>query len=313
MSNSFFEVLKLPDPDYNLECKGGQHGKHTACVLEAYEQLCLEKRPDLTVVVGDVNSTLACALAAVKLHVPVAHLEAGLRSFNREMPEEINRIVTDQVSDYLWVPSKDGLVNLENEGCKGILVGNIMIDSYEMLKDEIQKLQPWKDLGLVKNSYGMLTLHRPSNVDNEERLKAIVRTLKKTQVWMVFPVHPRTAAALKHYGLLKELSQSKVIMTEPMNYLQFMALVENSRFVLTDSGGIQEETSYLGIPCLTLRKETERPITVSLGTNRLVSLLSLEDSINEALETPRRRTSIPLWDGQTAKRVHNEIDKIFKD
>jgi len=273
-------------------------------------------RPDLVVVAGDVNSTAACALAAVKLGIRVAHLEAGLRSFDRTMPEEINRVVTDSIADYLWTPSRDGNENLLREGIaseKITMVGNIMIDSLVMMTPAIRAEQERERIGLESGLYGVVTLHRPSNVDDRgtlyELCKALGRIAEKTP--LVFPVHPRTHNQLERFGLLHLLADSKgIILTEPMGYKAFMNLVFGCRFAITDSGGLQEETTYLLIPCVTLRSNTERPVTVTQGTNILGTPRTLEKDLEEVME--RKVDGAPeFWDGNTAQRVVKAIKSIF--
>ena len=317
MSQVFFEELGLPTPYANLGVGSGSHGQQTGRVLEAFEAHLVKERPDLVVVVGDVNATPAAALAAVKLHIPTAHLEAGLRSFDRSMPEEINRLVTDTVCDHLWTPSEDADMHLASEGISGARVtrvGNIMIDTLLMLLPRIQKDDILERLGLLGKEYAVVTLHRPSNVDSQESLKLLCELLLKAaqKIPLVFPLHPRTRARLEEYGLMDALAGEKALrILEPQPYCAFMRLVSGSSVVITDSGGVQEETSYLGIPCLTLRDNTERPITLSLGTNRLVRKDTLLSEIDRALESPRSKSSIPLWDGKTAERVVQQIETVF--
>jgi UDP-N-acetylglucosamine 2-epimerase (non-hydrolysing) len=275
-----------------------------------YEKVCIASRPDWIVVVGDVNSTLACALVGTKLLIPVAHLEAGLRSGDRRMPEEINRLATDAICDLLWTPSPDGDEHLLREGVapqKIERVGNIMIDSFELLAPKIRAAGMPEKLGLEKGQYGVVTLHRPSNVDNRAQLQAIVAKLVDIArtLPLVFPVHPRTRQRLNDFGLMATLEATPGIkLREPLSYVEFMSLVVDCRLALTDSGGVQEETSYLGIPCLTLRENTERPVTVTLGTNRLVTIDSIGGDVQRVLAGPVRSScAIPLWDGRTAQRV----------
>ncbi|MDE2054914.1 MAG: UDP-N-acetylglucosamine 2-epimerase (non-hydrolyzing) [Xanthomonadaceae bacterium] len=314
MSEAFFRDLKLPSPDLHLGVGSGSHAEQTANVMLAYEQACVADRPDLVVVVGDVNSTLACALVGSKLRITVAHLEAGLRSRDRDMPEEINRLVTDTVADVLWTPSPDGDENLLAEGVapdKITRVGNIMIDSYELMRGAIEASVERKRLGLLGREYGVVTLHRPSNVDESAPLAALVRQLKAVAVRLplVFPVHPRTRKNLEAFGLWPELAEAPgVTLIEPLGYVDFMNLVCGARLTITDSGGVQEETTYLGIPCLTLRTTTERPITVTEGTNRLVAVYALARTVEEILAgcwTHGRKPA--LWDGHTAARVAADI------
>jgi len=309
MSDAIFADLKLGAPDFHLGVGSGSHAEQTGKVMMAYEAIALQHRPDALVVVGDVNSTLACALVAAKLHIPVVHLEAGLRSGDRRMPEEINRLATDAICDVLWTPSPDGDAHLLAEGCdraRITRVGNIMLDSYELVRPAIAAA-----CGEVpKGAYGVATLHRPSNVDDDAQLAALVAALiaVQAQLPLVFPVHPRTAKRLAETGGDVQLRAAGVALGTPLPYIRFMALVSHAAAIITDSGGIQEETTYLGIPCLTLRENTERPITISQGTNRLVTTDSLSAELTAALATPK--TSLPkpeFWDGQTASRCVTDL------
>jgi len=341
MSDVFFEDLGIPEPHIHLGVGSGTHAEQTGKVMMTYEKVLLEDKPDLVVVVGDVNSTAACTLAAIKLPAHsskliadskttiyprnyelgrplVAHLEAGLRSRDRSMPEEINRLVTDALADILWTPSADADENLIHEGVskeKIRLVGNIMIDSLEMLRKTIQAQTSCKELGLKRQAYGIVTLHRPSNVDAPEKLKKLFDLLSRIsqKIPLVLPLHPRTRKNAASIGILPKLDESKnLLILEPLNYIRFMNLVFNCRFALTDSGGIQEETTYLGIPCITLRPNTERPITITQGTNQLCDLDNLEAAVNSALaEEKRRSIKIELWDGHTAERVVDSIKDFF--
>jgi UDP-N-acetylglucosamine 2-epimerase (non-hydrolysing) len=278
MSDAFFRDLNLPAPEIHLGVGSGTHAEQTGKVMIAYEAVCAESNPDWVIVVGDVNSTIACALAAKKLLVDVAHLEAGLRSGDRRMPEEINRLATDAISDLLWTPSSDASDNLRREGVPDAridLVGNIMIDSFELMRKQIKAIDPSSVSGMRGGDYAVVTLHRPSNVDHCETLSALVSLLVQISkdIKLVFPLHPRTHRKLQDFGLYETLrGASGIALLEPQGYCNFMSLVMGARFVMTDSGGIQEETSYLDIPCLTLRDTTERPITISHGSNRLVTL-----------------------------------------
>jgi UDP-N-acetylglucosamine 2-epimerase (non-hydrolysing) len=310
MSAAFFNDLGLPDPDCNLEIGSGTHAEQTAGVMIAYERLCQKSRPDWVVVVGDVNSTAACALVAKKLMLPLAHLEAGLRSRDRTMPEEINRLVTDAISDLLWTPSEDADENLRNEGVPNeriVRVGNVMIDSYELVRPAIEKINVAADFGVQSGHYGILTLHRPSNVDHRDVLARLVDDLVKVSrdISLIFAVHPRTAARLEEFGLRSTLAATPNIhLTQPMGYIHFMSLVRGARFVITDSGGVQEETTYLDIPCLTLRDTTERPITLTQGSNRLVKPERLAEAISTVLSGRWPHGTRPaLWDGKAASRV----------
>jgi UDP-N-acetylglucosamine 2-epimerase (non-hydrolysing) len=309
MSDAFFADLGIPEPDMNLEVGSGTHAEQTAGVMVAYERFCATSRPDWVIVVGDVNSTLACGLVAKKLNLNLAHLEAGLRSGDRTMPEEINRLLTDAIADRLWTPSEDADDNLRREGVPAeriARVGNIMIDSYELVRQKIEATAVGRELGLPAE-YGVVTLHRPSNVDDPAVLRELVESLAAVaaDVALVFAVHPRTAARLKEFGLAALLDAAPGLRTvAPMGYIRFMSLVRGARFVVTDSGGIQEETTYLDIPCLTLRETTERPATILHGSNRLVRPRQLRDAIGEVLNGrwPHGRCP-PLWDGHTAARV----------
>ena len=310
MSDAFFEDLGLPKPDIYLGVKNGTHAEQTGRVMMSYEKVLSEKKPDLVVVVGDVNSTMAATIAASKLGIKVAHLEAGLRSFDRSMPEEINRLVTDVLADMLWTPSRDGSENLIKEGIspdKIQFVGNIMIDSLEMLREKIEAQDSYRTFNLEAGGYGIVTLHRPSNVDDPVVLQNICAIIVKIaeKMPLIFPVHPRTRKKMEENHLLSGLGSSKkLFLPDPLNYVRFMNLVFNSRFVITDSGGIQEETSYLGIPCLTIRKNTERPITITHGTNQLCELSDLKrktDEINQG--RVQKKNAIELWDGKTAERI----------
>lgn len=316
MSDAFFLDLKIPAPDINLNVGSGTHAEQTGGVLIAYEKIVEEKNPDLVIVVGDVNSTIAATLAAVKLGVKVAHLEAGLRSFDRTMPEEINRILTDSIADYLWTPSPDADANLIREGIdseKISMVGNIMIDSLVMMTPAIRAETIRKNMGLADKNYGVVTLHRPSNVDNPDVLDSLCQTLIRVseQTSLVFPVHPRTAKNLREFGLYDRLNNVPgIILTDPLGYKAFMNLIFGCKFVITDSGGIQEETTYLKIPCLTLRPNTERPVTITQGTNKLSTSERIESDLEEVMQKDVKKTPL-FWDGKTAARVVETITTIF--
>lgn len=310
MSDNFFRDLSLPTPDFHLNVGSGTHAEQTAGVMLGYERLCLSEGPDWTVVVGDVNSTVACALTCAKLHIPVAHLEAGLRSRDREMPEEINRLVTDVLADLLWTPSPDADDNLRAEGIPADRierVGNIMIDAYELLRPRIEEEATYQQLGLAAGRYGVVTLHRPSNVDRTETMAALVDQLIAVagHLPLVFPLHPRTRRRLEEFQLMERLrAVDSLRLVTPMSYLPFMGLVRQAKLVVTDSGGLQEETTYLGIPCMTLRDTTERPITIEQGTNRLVRPGDLRKAVAAALDGDWPHGIRPeLWDGHTAQRV----------
>jgi UDP-N-acetylglucosamine 2-epimerase (non-hydrolysing) len=274
----------------------------------------MEEKPDWIIVVGDVNSTVACALVGAKLWISVAHLEAGLRSGDRSMPEEINRLVTDAIASLLWTPSSDGDRNLLREGIAAERIdriGNIMIDSFELLAPKIRTANVAERFSLEKLDYGVVTLHRPSNVDEGAKLALIVAELRNiaARLPLIFSVHPRTRQRLGDFGLLSDLeADDGITLTEPLSYIEFMSLVLDCRLALTDSGGIQEETTYLGIPCLTLRDNTERPVTVTAGTNRLVKVADLEHEVDHVLQgPPRARCHIEFWDGKTAARAAQSL------
>jgi UDP-N-acetylglucosamine 2-epimerase (non-hydrolysing) len=308
MSDGFFEDLRLPKPDVNLEVGSGTHAEQTAGVMVAYESYLTARDIDVVVVVGDVNSTVACAMAAVKLHIPVAHVEAGLRSRDWTMPEEVNRVLTDRISRWLFTTSADADQNLAAEGVPTEwvhLTGNVMIDT---LLDNLDRARSRGDAARqthgLDGRYGVLTLHRPSNVDAAASFQQLVDAVTEVAVGVpfVFPAHPRTAAKLTEFGItLPETVQ----VVEPLGYLDFIGLVEGAQLVLTDSGGVQEETSILGVPCITLRENTERPITCELGTNRLVGTDpdAVRSAVGDALVTSRQPAEIPLWDGKAGGRI----------
>lgn len=276
MSAIFFKDMELPNPDIYLGVGSGSHAVQTAKVMVEFEKVCLEKKPDLIIVVGDVNSTLACSIVASKLLSPLAHIEAGLRSFDRTMPEEINRIVTDSLSNFLFTTCEDANKNLRKEGIsneKIFFVGNTMADTLLRFKDRYSSSFISFQMRIKEKEYALLTLHRPSNVDNEINFISILEALKEiqTRIKIIFPIHPRTKKQIKDMDMKGRFANMKnIALIEPLGYLEFMSLLVHSKFVLTDSGGIQEETTVLGIPCLTLRKNTERPITVKKGTNILL-------------------------------------------
>ena len=316
MSDAFFRDLGLPEPHHHLGVGSGSHADQTARVMLAYEPVAIAERPAWTVVVGDVNSTAAVAMVCAKLGLRTVHLEAGLRSFDRSMPEEINRLVTDVLADLLWTPSPDGDENLRREGIPAERierVGNIMLDSYELQRQHIEADGTFRKLGLAPGKYAVVTLHRPSNVDDPATLRLLVQALTQVaaDLPLVFPVHPRTLKNLKEFGLHDGLAGAPgVRLCEPVGYVQFMNLVSHAALCITDSGGVQEETTYLDIPCLTLRPNTERPITVTEGTNRLVKPDQLLAEVARALRADRPHGRRPdRWDGQTAARCVTSLKK----
>ncbi|MBN2406685.1 MAG: UDP-N-acetylglucosamine 2-epimerase (non-hydrolyzing) [Elusimicrobia bacterium] len=315
MSGNFFKDFGLPAPDIYLGVGSASHAVQTARIMMEFEKVCLDEKPDIVVVVGDVNSTLACSLTASKLLIPIAHIESGLRSFDREMPEEINRLITDAISDYLFVTCMDGKRNLLNEGIPGkkiFFVGNTMIDTLKTFKPRIGNSGYWKKYG---KEYALLTLHRPSNVDGRKTFIGILKALDVIQkrIKIVFPVHPRTMNSMSNPEIKKKIKKmDNLILTGPLGYMDFMSLVMNAKLVLTDSGGIQEETTVLGVPCLTLRRNTERPVTITEGTNILVG----DDPDRIAREAVRimegrkKKGRIPrYWDGKTADRIVKVLEE----
>lgn len=312
MSDYFFRDLDIPKPDYNLGVGSSSHAVQTAKIMIKFEKVCLKEKPNLILVVGDVNSTIACSLVAVKLGIKVAHVEAGLRSFDRTMPEEINRLLTDHISDLLFVTEQSGLDNLNHEGIdekKIFFVGNIMIDSLVFNLPKIKKSDIMDKKNLKKKEFILFTMHRPRNVDSEDNLKNMLDILNEVQkkIKIIYPIHPRTKRNIKRFGFENQVKEMiNLVITEPLEYIDFLNLVLNSKAVLTDSGGIQEETTFLGIPCLTLRENTERPITVRQGTNIIIGnnkKKSLE-SVDKILKGTWKKGHIPeLWDGKTGKRI----------
>ena len=311
MSDIFFVGLGMPQPDFHLGVGSCSHAEQTARIMIAFERICQEQKPDLVVVGGDVNSTLACALAAAKLFIPVAHVEAGLRSFDRSMPEEINRVLTDHLSSLLFTTESSGNKNLLREGIpqdRIHFVGNSMIDSLRAHIDQALANRPWERFGLQPNCYGLVTLHRPSNVDDANSFSEIAGALREISrgVPLLFPAHPRTRQRLEQFGI--QLDPVKLV--EPLGYNEFLGLMAHASLVLTDSGGIQEETTALGVPCVTMRPNTERPITIELGMNRLAGVKKVEivEAARDSLSRKPNGTHPPLWDGQAAGRIINVVE-----
>ena len=320
MSELFFRELGIPEPDLNLEVGSASHAVQTAEIMRAFEPVVLEKRPDAVIVVGDVNSTIACGLVAVKLGVKLVHVEAGLRSFDRTMPEEINRVLVDAISDQLFCTEESGVRNLRHEGVPDQrihLVGNVMIDTLLRHRARADASRALLDLGLEPRRYAVLTLHRPANVDDPGVLGRLLDALAEIHrdLAIVFPVHPRTRQKLASFGLAGRLEALPGLrLVEPLGYLDFLKLMAEARLVLTDSGGIQEETTILGVPCLTLRENTERPVTVEQGTNRLVGrdparILAAWREIRDGAPAPARVP--PLWDGRAAERIADALLAAF--
>ncbi len=311
MSDVFFEQLQIPAPDFNLAVGSGSHAKQTAEIMTRFEPVLLENRPDLVLVYGDVNSTVATSLVCAKLRFKVGHVEAGLRSFDRSMPEEINRLVTDQLADLLFTPSEDGDRNLRREGIpdeKIFRVGNVMIDSLVKLLPAAKKAK----IGELPERYALVTLHRPANVDDGLRLRTILESLLEVNrdLAVVFPTHPRTRKRIADFGL----DASQLHLLDPCPYVDFLGLQSRATVIITDSGGIQEESTYLGVPCLTLRENTERPITISMGTNVLVGQnpAKLRSELAKALDgNVKKGTVPPLWDGHAGERIAEVVVKNF--
>ena len=314
MSQSFFEQLKIPKPDYNLGSGGGTQSEQTASIMIGYEKLLFKEKCNLCIVVGDVNSTMACSIVAQKMHIPVAHVEAGIRSGDWSMPEEINRMVTDSISNYFFTTTQEAGFNLKKIGVpeKRIFwVGNTMIDTLIKHQSRFRKPLAWKKFNLTKNNYIVITLHRPANVDQEEKFKSLIFEIVKHShdVPLIFPVHPRTAKIFKKIGIVHE----KLHAIDPLGYLEFNFLVKNSKAVITDSGGITEETTVMGIPCMTLRDNTERPETVKLGTNELLGTdpKSIKPAMQKLFSKQWKKGIIPeKWDGKTSERIVKCLLKI---
>lgn len=315
MSDDFFTQLGIPDPDINLEVGSASHAEQTAKIMMAFEKVLLEHKPDMVVVVGDVNSTIACALVAAKLGVKVAHVEAGLRSFDRTMPEEINRILTDAISDMLFTTEESGNENLKREGIpeeKIHFVGNVMIDTLVHCLATMPDGLPYPDL--KEKEYAVITLHRPSNVDHPDILNGILKAFQNISkgLRLVIPLHPRTRKNIEDFGLGNELRAiaEAAIVTGPIGYLEMLRLVKNCKMVITDSGGIQEETTYLGVPCITMRENTERPSTITLGTNMLVGSDTgkLLHAVEQVMRNSHKKGVVPpLWDGKASIRIIDSI------
>jgi UDP-N-acetylglucosamine 2-epimerase (non-hydrolysing) len=314
MSDSFFEQLGIPQPDVNLGAGGGTQAEQTAAIMIGYERLLLERKSDLCLVVGDVTSTMACSIVAQKLHVPVAHVEAGIRSGDWTMPEEINRLVTDSITNYFFTTTPEASENLKRSGIPNtsiFWVGNTMIDTLVKHRSRFQKPKIWEELKLSNKGYIVMTLHRPGNVDEEAKLKSLMNEIvdNSNNLPLIFPVHPRTAKILQGVGI----QHSRLHTIDPLSYLEFNYLVENALAVITDSGGITEETTVMGIPCMTLRNNTERPETVEIGSNELIGTdpRAIKPAMEKLFSGNWKKGSIPeLWDGKTEDRIVEIITKL---
>ena len=326
MKHAFFDQLGIPEPDIDLGVGSGSHAVQTAEIMRSFEAVLDQEMPAVVLVVGDVNSTIACALVATKKEVPVVHVEAGLRSYDRKMPEEINRVLTDQISDLLFITERSAEANLQREGIDASrvhFVGNVMIDT---LRTQLEKKIAVEDTfrtakandAYKSGAYGLLTLHRPSNVDEPDVLKRLLTTLAEIseQLPLVFPVHPRTRAKIAEAGLSELLDPQRVLLMPPQGYLELLGLMSEARVVLTDSGGIQEETTALGIPCITLRENTERPITVDQGTNTIVGTdpACIRAAFDEVMTTGGKAGRVPeLWDGKAAQRIVSILENWLSE
>jgi len=312
MSRLFFEDLEIPEPDVYLGVGSGTHARQTATIMIEFEKVLEREKPDIVLVVGDVNSTAACSLVAAKMGIRIAHVEAGLRSFDRTMPEEINRLVTDVLSDYLFVSERSGLDNLRREGIseeKVFFTGNVMIDSLVYFMRKAEQSRILDQLALENQSFALITLHRPSNVDVKQSFAALLDAFAvlEKEIRIVFPIHPRSRKRLHEFGLEARAGRMQnLLLLDPIGYLDFMQLMRRAKFVLTDSGGIQEETTYLGIPCLTMRENTERPVTIEVGTNILIGADAkrVVPEARKILDGGVKKGVIPeLWDGRAAERI----------
>ncbi len=320
MSDIFFRQLEMPEPHVYLGIGGGTHTQQTARIMLAFEETLKIERPDLVLVVGDVNSTLACSLVAAKEHIPVAHVEAGLRSGDMTMPEEVNRILTDRISDFLFVTEQSGLDNLKHEGVpdeKVFFVGNCMIDALVHFREKAASSPILQEVGIAGERYVLMTMHRPSNVDHEDGLRRMVELVEKlaAHVPVVLPLHPRTRNRLAETGLQERFDAiPRMHLLEPQGYLEFLRLMEHAAVVVTDSGGVQEETTYLQVPCITLRPSTERPITITMGTNELMDLdpPAVEARVEALLQSGAQGRVPPLWDGKAAERIAAILERVVQ-
>ena len=321
MKASFFKQLGIPEPDVDLEVGSGSHAVQTADVMKKFEPVLDERNPAAVLVVGDVNSTIACALVAAKKGIPVIHVESGLRSYDREMPEEINRVLTDQISDLLFTTERSAHANLQKEGIaeeRVVFVGNVMIDTlFKNVEKAIPMEQTLSESGVennFENGFGLITMHRPSNVDDEVVLTSLIETLASLskELPLIFPVHPRTKGHIEKFGLLDKIQNSQIMLLPPLGYLHLLGFMKNAKVVLTDSGGIQEETTALGVPCITLRENTERPITIAEGTNTIVGSDpdKIIEAFNDVMNSGGKAGRVPeFWDGKAAERIVDYLDK----
>ncbi|HFD31699.1 MAG TPA: UDP-N-acetylglucosamine 2-epimerase (non-hydrolyzing) [Gammaproteobacteria bacterium] len=325
MKASFFKQLGIPEPDVDLEVGSGSHAVQTADVMKKFEPVLDERNPAAVLVVGDVNSTIACALVAAKKGIPVIHVESGLRSYDREMPEEINRVLTDQISDLLFTTERSAHANLQKEGIteeRVVFVGNVMIDTlFKNVEKAIPMEQTLSESGVennFENGFGLITMHRPSNVDDEVVLTSLIETLVNLskELPLIFPVHPRTKGHIEKFGLLDKIQNSQIILLPPLGYLHLLGFMKNAKVVLTDSGGIQEETTALGVPCITLRENTERPITIAEGTNTIVGSDpdKIIEAFNDVMSSGGKAGRVPeYWDGKAAERIVDYLDKWVEE
>ncbi len=325
MKASFFKQLGIPEPDVDLEVGSGSHAVQTADVMKKFEPVLDERNPAAVLVVGDVNSTIACALVAAKKGIPVIHVESGLRSYDREMPEEINRVLTDQISDLLFTTERSAHANLQKEGIEEervVFVGNVMIDTlFKNVEKAIPMEQTLSESGVennFENGFGLITMHRPSNVDDEVVLTSLIETLANLskELPLIFPVHPRTKGHIEKFGLLDKIQNSQIILLPPLGYLHLLGFMKNAKVVLTDSGGIQEETTALGVPCITLRENTERPITIAEGTNTIVGSDpdKIIEAFNDVMSSGGKAGRVPeYWDGKAAERIVDYLDKWVEE
>jgi len=315
MSGSFFEQLNIPQPDENLGAGGGTQAEQTAAIMVGYEKLVFREKPDLCLVVGDVTSTMACAITAQKLHIKVAHVEGGIRSGDWTMPEEINRMVTDSITNYFFTTSETANQNLRKSGVgeeRIFFVGNTMIDTLLAQMKNFKQPDIWKQVGLQPQQYIVMTLHRPANVDEEHKLKDLIDAINtnSNNMPLVFPVHPRTARILENLGI----AHPRLHLIEPLGYLEFNYLVQHAKAVITDSGGITEETTVMGVPCMTLRDNTERPETITIGTNELLGTnpKAIAPAMEKLFSGAWKKGGIPeKWDGKTAQRIVEVLEKVF--